>query len=79
MSLHKRRRCRGIDNVIKVICIHNWKIVADEICVEAVSHYFARIHVEERTSFVRIPKDHLFLCINIDFKRAIFRLTIAAI
>lgn len=69
MSLHKCRCCRSVDNVIKVICIHNWKIIADEICVEAVSHHFARIHVGEGTSLERIPKDHLFLCINIDSKR----------
>ena len=65
MTLHKRRRCRSINDVIKMISVNNRKIVADEIIVEAVSHDFARIYIRKRTSFERITKDHLFQHINI--------------
>ena len=65
MTLHKRRRCRSIDDVIKMISVNNRKIVADEIIVEAVSHDFAGIYIRKRTSFERITKDHLFQHINI--------------
>ena len=63
-TLHKRRRRRGIDDVLKVISVDNRKIIANEVVVEAVSHDFAFIHVGEGTSFERISKDHLLLHIN---------------
>lgn len=40
-TLHKRRRRRGIDDVLKMISVDNRKIIADEVVVEAVSHDFA--------------------------------------
>ena len=40
-TLHKLRRCRSIDEVLKVISVSNGKIVADEIIFEAVGHDFA--------------------------------------
>lgn len=40
-TLHEPRRCRSVDNVLKVISVDNRKIVADEIIVEAVSHDLA--------------------------------------
>lgn len=64
-ALHKRRCCRSIDDVRKVISVDNGKIVANEIIGEAVSLDFARIHVGEWTSFEWIPKDHLLPRINI--------------
>ena len=66
MTLHKRRRCRSIDDVVEMISVNDRKIVADEIIVEAVSHDFAWIYIGKRTSFERITKDHLFPHINID-------------
>ena len=72
MSLHKRRRCRSIDDVTEVIGNHNGKIVTDKILVEAVSHYFARIHVGKGTSLEWIPKDYLFLHINIGYNKVRF-------
>ena len=66
MTLHKRRRCRSIDDVVKMISINDRKIVADKIIVEAVSHDFAWIYIRKRTSFEWITKDYLFPHINID-------------
>ena len=66
MTLHKRRRCRSVDGVIKMISVNDRKIVADEIIIEAVSHDFAWIYIRKRTSFEWITKDHLFSQINID-------------
>ena len=65
MTLHKRRRCRSIDDVIKMISVNDRKIVTDEIIIEAVSRDFARIYIRKRTSFEWITKDRLFSHINI--------------
>ena len=65
MTLHKRRRRRSIDDVVKMISINDRKIIADEIVVKAVSHDFAWVYVRKRTSFEWITKDHLFPHINI--------------
>lgn len=79
-TLHKRRRCRSIDDVLKVIGVDNRKIIADKIVIEAVSHDFAGIHVGEGTSFEWIPKYHLLRQINIGPTYiAKVRLTTAAI
>ena len=64
-TLHKRRRCWSIDDVLEVIGVDNRKIIADQIVIEAVSHDFAWIHVGKGTSFEWIPKHHLLLQINI--------------
>ena len=65
-TLHKRRRCRSIDDIIKMIGVNDRKIVADDIIVETVSHDFAWIHIRKRTSFEWITKDDLCPHINID-------------
>ena len=66
MTLHKRRRRRSINDVVKVISVGDREIVTDKILVEAVSRDFVRIYVGEGTSFEWIPKHDLFLHVIID-------------